>query len=317
MWPKRVLVVDDEPVMRVGLAEILEQLGSGYVIETSSNGREALAMIRSNNYSLVLTDYKMLGMNGLQLARAIRRLSPDTRVVLMTAYSTSQLRNTALRLELDGYVDKPFSVDQIRKLVERIVENGEKEDLQHSTAPPMRSPIPAEVSQDTVAEPSAPISIHGLLEGLLADTHARCVLLVSSAGYLVDSAGRTHGLPVPSLSALIAADFAAAAELSLLLGNPSVFKASHHEGTECHVYTCHVNEDMLLAVVFGARSQSGAIWFFAKRTAAALDSLTPDPMSTVEYEGDLATDVDAELEKLFEGASGDFVGASRSAPTGS
>ncbi len=141
------------------------------------------------------------------------------------------------------------------------------------------------------------------LEALLADTRARCVLLIDADGYAVDAVGWTYGLHIPTLATLIAATYAASAELSRLLGNRSIFNASHHQGPDCNIYTYQVNKDLLLAVVFGSESISGAVWLFAKRTAEALVSLGPEQPSALGVKGDLAAAMVEGLNQLFNGAS--------------
>lgn len=121
MQPKRVLIVDDEPNVTMVLAGGLEKLGEEYAIDTAHSGDEALAKMEQTKYALLITDYKMPGMDGLDLAQTVRAISPDTQVILMTAYGNQVLRDTAEHLGLDGYIDKPFSVTQIRELVKRAV----------------------------------------------------------------------------------------------------------------------------------------------------------------------------------------------------
>ncbi len=113
---KRMLIVDDDPIMTKLLVMLIGELGNGYVIETTNSSEEALVRIQQAMYALVLTDYEMPGVNGLELAQAVRQLSPDTRVVLMTGYDTAKLRDTAERLALDGYINKPFTISQLREI---------------------------------------------------------------------------------------------------------------------------------------------------------------------------------------------------------
>ena len=117
MQPKRVLIVDDEPYVTAVLAAGLEVLGEDYAIEMAHSGSEALAKVRQATYVVLLTDYKMPGMNGLDLARDVHRLSPETRIILMTAYGSDTLRRTAGLMEFDGYLCKPFGMAQVRALV--------------------------------------------------------------------------------------------------------------------------------------------------------------------------------------------------------
>ena len=147
---------------------------------------------------------------------------------------------------------------------------------------------------------SLPPAVYESLEKLLAETRARAVLLITTDGYPVDAAGATQGLHLPTLGALISADFAAAAELSRLLGNPSDFRASHHQGSHCHIYTYMANEDLLLAVIFDKESRAGAVWLFAKRAGEDIaDELALQP-ALVGLDQDLAPEMDAKLDELFE-----------------
>ncbi len=118
---KRVLIVDDEPNVAAVLAEGLEELGEKYIIETASSGAEALAKINQHTYALIITDYRMPGLNGLDLARAVRHTSPGTQIVMMTAYGSDELREEIGKLELSGFVDKPFAVTQVREIVQNVL----------------------------------------------------------------------------------------------------------------------------------------------------------------------------------------------------
>jgi len=257
---RRVLIVDDEPRVTESLAASLSRIGEAYVVETAHSGGEALAKIQQTPYALVVTDYMMPEMDGLELARAVRRVSPDTQVVLMTAYGGAGLRDTAGQ-ELDGYLDKPFTVAQVREVVKRAIGQTSKKDPYHS------------------GERALEHSVHEQLATLQVDTGARCVVLLSSSGYPVETAGTTDGFDVTSVGALVAANFAAAAELARLLGKGSVFKSSYHEGhegTDHNIYAYDVNGAFLLAVVFGAESKPGIVWFYTKQVAAALVPLVAE-----------------------------------------
>ncbi|MFP4394657.1 MAG: response regulator [Anaerolineales bacterium] len=121
MKKKRVLIVDDEPTVTMTLAAGLEKLGAAYEVETASDGKTALEKVRAKPYALLITDYKMPGMSGLDLAQTVHQISPTTQIVLMTAYGSSELQEELENLGLNGYLDKPFTVDQMRSLVESTV----------------------------------------------------------------------------------------------------------------------------------------------------------------------------------------------------
>ena len=248
---QRVLIVDDEPNVSMVLAE---SLSGNYQVETANTPEDALSLLRQSFYQLMITDYKMPGMNGLDLAREARRISPDTQIVLMTAFGTEGLKDAAGKLNLEGYISKPFSIKQIRAIVEQAVSQA-----------PHSQPVARQGEADTAA--------YKELQRLQADTGARCVILLSSSGYPIRTSGQTGGLDISSLSALVAANFLAAAELARLLGRGTVFKSSYHEGHDAandNIYAYAIDQDYLLAVVFGAESKPGAVWFYTKQTASTL-----------------------------------------------
>ena len=119
MQPIHVLIVDDEPKVALTLAASLEGLGSEFAIDTAYDFAEAFSKVQHTQYELLIVDYEMPGLNGLDLARAVRRVTPETRIVLMTAYGTQALRDTSRLLGLVGYLDKPFTIAQLRELVQR------------------------------------------------------------------------------------------------------------------------------------------------------------------------------------------------------
>jgi DNA-binding NtrC family response regulator len=122
MQTKQVLLVDDEPNVIMIMAASVKKLGEEYVVETAQSGEEALSKVQQTQYALVITDYMMPGMNGLDLAEAVHQISPDTQVALVTGYGTQRLRTQVEQMQLAGYLDKPFTMAQIRELVRRTVQ---------------------------------------------------------------------------------------------------------------------------------------------------------------------------------------------------
>lgn len=116
--PARVLVVDDEPRARLPLAEILRL--EGYEVGVAANGEEALEIIsRESSFDLMVLDLKMPGMDGLQLTQAVQRISPDTVIVLLTAFGTLETAIEAMRRGAHDYLLKPCPVPQILESVRR------------------------------------------------------------------------------------------------------------------------------------------------------------------------------------------------------
>jgi DNA-binding NarL/FixJ family response regulator len=308
--PKPVLVVDTEPLTRVAVMEALQSCGNGFTVEWAGDGRHAWSMLRRGTFSLLLVDAETPGLAIAEFARAAHSTSPGARVLVIGRSSATDLRDTAQRWKLDGYLAKPITVRAMMEVVSAtrprtgkaapdISVAGDADVLPVAARGGSRS-AEQQIGSGEVPAPIPVSTGHGILERLLSDTRARCVLLITAAGYPVDSVGQTFGLHLPTLGALIAATFAAAAELAKQLGNASDFRASHHQGPDCHIYTYEVTRDLLLATVFGDESQAGAVWIFAKRAAAVLGTQQFGESESVDLGSDLTTEVQAQLDSLFD-----------------
>jgi NtrC-family two-component system response regulator AlgB len=116
----RLLIVDDEKNIRANLASFFQSIG--HEAETAESGRQARAMIEAASFDLVLTDFRMAEMNGLELLTEIKKRRPETLVILMTAYGTVENAVAAMKAGAFDYVTKPFSLDQIQHLTERALQ---------------------------------------------------------------------------------------------------------------------------------------------------------------------------------------------------
>ncbi len=116
----RVLVVDDEPIARQNLAHALER--DGITADVAADGEEALTLLAQTAYPLVLTDLRMPGMDGLSLLREIRQRLPQTEVIVITAHASTDSTVEAMRAGAFYYVEKPFRLPEVRKVVREALE---------------------------------------------------------------------------------------------------------------------------------------------------------------------------------------------------
>jgi NtrC-family two-component system response regulator AlgB len=117
----KLLVVDDEKNIRSSLSTLFESCG--HQVRTAENAQEALALLdREESFDLVLSDYRMAELNGLELLQQIKRESPNLQVILMTAYATVENAVAAMRSGATDYVTKPFTLEQIQHVVDRALE---------------------------------------------------------------------------------------------------------------------------------------------------------------------------------------------------
>ena len=119
--PFRILVVDDELSMRDSLSAWLTE--DGYEVEMAENGAEAIERIRQKDFAVCFVDLKMPGgMNGLDTLTEMKRLRPETEVVIMTAYATVDTAVEAMKVGARDYIVKPFNPEETSLLTRRILE---------------------------------------------------------------------------------------------------------------------------------------------------------------------------------------------------
>jgi len=106
-----ILVVDDEPVARKSLTDILRL--EGYSVASVQNGQAAVEYVRTHHVDLMIVDLRMPGMDGLEVVQVINQLAPDTEIVLLTAYASTETAIQALRLRIHDYLQKPAPPAQI------------------------------------------------------------------------------------------------------------------------------------------------------------------------------------------------------------
>lgn len=112
-----VLVVDDEALIRWSLAETLSD--QGYDVAESGDGSGARTAVRdaAQAFDVVLLDFRLPDSEDLQLLAALRKASPHTKIILMTAYGTPEVVRGALELGAYRVVSKPFEMQDVAKLV--------------------------------------------------------------------------------------------------------------------------------------------------------------------------------------------------------
>jgi len=116
----RVLVVDDEVGMRRSVGIMLRR--AGHAVEEVGSGEEALLRLSSEVFDVVLSDLRMGDVSGLDVLAGTKRLSPQTEVIMMTAYGTIETAVAAMQAGAFDFVTKPFQVDELLHRVERAAE---------------------------------------------------------------------------------------------------------------------------------------------------------------------------------------------------
>ena len=120
MAEKRILVVDDDPIVCGSLCELLRF--EGYQVDTASDGEEALALLDKDSYNLVIADVSMPGMSGFDVLRKIKQEHQLTETILSTAYGTVENAVEAIKLGAYNYVTKPLIDEEVKVMVSRCLE---------------------------------------------------------------------------------------------------------------------------------------------------------------------------------------------------
>jgi DNA-binding response OmpR family regulator len=112
-----ILVVDDEPVARQSLSDILKL--EGHNVSSVQNGQAAVEFVRMHPIDLMIVDLRMPGMDGLEVIQVVNQISPETEVILLTAYGSTETAIQALRLRIHDYLLKPASPTQVMASVKK------------------------------------------------------------------------------------------------------------------------------------------------------------------------------------------------------
>jgi two-component system phosphate regulon sensor histidine kinase PhoR len=119
--PIRILIVDDHPNTASMLARVLSKLDQPVEVITASSGEDALEKIGDQVMDILITDFMMPGLNGLELIEKLRGEKKPAHTILITAYDTPGLAITARRLNIQDYLVKPVQPDKIRSIVSRVI----------------------------------------------------------------------------------------------------------------------------------------------------------------------------------------------------
>ena len=119
MHTKKILIVDDNPNMSTLLSDILEIFDFQGV--HADDGNAALEQLRRGKYDMVFTDLRMPNMDGHDLLKAIKSEHPEMPVVVVTGYSCADTRDAVLSEKADGFLSKPFKVNEIQALLSSLL----------------------------------------------------------------------------------------------------------------------------------------------------------------------------------------------------
>ncbi len=110
-----VLIVDDEPIVRESIRDWLKD--AGYEVVTAASGEEALALIDTRDFGVVVIDVRLPGQTGIRVLRELKTLKPALKSIVITAYPTAELAEEAKKLGAVDYLIKPVAPDDLERLI--------------------------------------------------------------------------------------------------------------------------------------------------------------------------------------------------------
>ena len=121
MTIERILIIDDELLIRSFLAETLRR--KMFDVTTAETGQKAIALLKSQSFDMVICDMKLPDFSGIEILKKVKELSPNTIVIIITAFGSIENAVEAMRLGAFNYLLKPFSPDSIEAIIEKAKEH--------------------------------------------------------------------------------------------------------------------------------------------------------------------------------------------------
>jgi len=116
-----ILIIDDEAAQRDILTGYLKK--KGYKIFSASSGKEGILITKNNAVDIILSDYKMPDLNGIEILEQVKKLNPEISFMIVTAYGTVENAVKAMRLGAFDYISKPVDLDELDLMIERIIDH--------------------------------------------------------------------------------------------------------------------------------------------------------------------------------------------------
>ncbi len=115
-----ILILDDEPIVSKRLKPSLQK--KGYRVETYTDSLTALQRVRDQRFDIVITDLKMEGVDGMEFLTEVKKLWPETEVIVITGFATMDTAKESFQKGIFDFLAKPFKLSEINEVIERAKE---------------------------------------------------------------------------------------------------------------------------------------------------------------------------------------------------
>ena len=113
----RIMIIDDEKIVGDMAKMALEK--EGYLVETFVNAEPAMERLRAARFEIVVTDFKMKGIDGMEVLRRVKSLYPETKVIMITAFANMDTAIEALREDVYDFFPKPVKIKELKASIQR------------------------------------------------------------------------------------------------------------------------------------------------------------------------------------------------------
>lgn len=241
-------------------------MGPDYQVVTANDGFTALDELESQRFDLVVTDFNMGKMDGLELLEAIRYRQPAAQIIMITAYGSDFLEAETYRLQVYRYLHKPLEIEAFRQIVKEALAN-------RQVTHPENLALSAEQHQ----------KIDHLLAHLRKDVSARCLFLADVHGHILARSGDADRLPREEIATLLGSSIATLNEAGRTVdGKADAVNLTYRESEHQYLYGLNIGRRLLMVLIIDRgqySSRLGTVWYYAQQTAAALGEI----MAGAEY----------------------------------
>lgn len=289
MTQKQILIVDDEMVLLDTLKTSLLLHNPDFQITTAQDGYAALEILEVDDFDLIVTDYNMKSIDGLELASTIRFLQPSAQIILITGWPSPFVQKECERLGVYEYFPKPVDLFTLNEVASKAVN------------------CSAVASLDVMALAETQyVNITSQLEQLKQDINVRYISLVDLHGGTVASIGIADEAFQQEIISLLGGALLAlqAAGDQASDADDSVINLVYRESNTNGICAFNIGRWFMLVLVIDRtiyNSRFGEIWHYARKRIKKLEDIITHPYAANEQQeliSDIAVDVD--IEHLFD-----------------
>ncbi len=257
MTDKWILIVDDEDGILAVLKGSLTKLGDEYHVITASDGKSALEQVKQRQFDLIVTDYRMAGMDGLTLLEQIRQIQSDARVILMTAYGSATVESEASRLKAYRYLSKPLEINTFRQVVKEATGNNQSNQ-----------------SGFLVLSDADYREVIQILKKFQAEVGARYIFLTDGEGRYIAFIGTEDHIHLETVASLLGGSVATFIEAGKIIDNDdNAINLAYREAKHSCLYVVSAGHQFLLIIVIDNNPYAiriGSVWYSARATISTL-----------------------------------------------